>query len=218
MRTRSTRRRCGALTSEWTATIERDRSHPCIVAWVPFNESWGISDIARSKTQRSYAEGLYHLTKALDPTRPVVTNDGWEAPTTDMLGIHDYEPHPDGLGRRYGETGALERILSGEAHRPIRVALARQRLGEQPVLLSEFGGMALSDDLGATWGHSRCASPEELADRYARLLAAVRGVPHFAGFCYTQFADTYQETNGLLYADRRPKVPLEVIRRATRGR
>jgi hypothetical protein len=78
--------------------------------------------------------------------------------------------------------------------------------------------MALSDDPGGTWGYSRCASPDELADRYRRLLAAVRGVPYFAGFCYTQFADTYQETNGLLYADRRAKVPLDEIRRATRGR
>lgn len=205
-------------TSEWTAAIERDRSHPCIVAWVPFNESWGISDIARSDAQRSYADALYHLTKALDSTRPVVTNDGWEAPATDMIGIHDYEQDADALGRRYGEPGALARILSGDTQRPLRVALAGQRVGDQPVLLSEFGGMALSDDPGGTWGYSRCATADELADRYARLLAAVRAVPYFAGFCYTQFTDTYQETNGLLYADRRPKVPLDVIRRATRDR
>jgi beta-galactosidase/beta-glucuronidase len=29
-----------ALVREWTDVIERDRSHPCIVAWVPVNESW----------------------------------------------------------------------------------------------------------------------------------------------------------------------------------
>jgi len=38
-----------------------------------------------------------------------------------------------------------------------------------------------------------------------------------SGFCYTQFADTYQEANGLLFADRRPKFPIEDIARATRG-
>ena len=38
-----------------------------------------------------------------------------------------------------------------------------------------------------------------------------------AGFCYTQFADTYQEANGLLYADRTPKFPIENIALATRG-
>jgi hypothetical protein len=39
-----------------------------------------------------------------------------------------------------------------------------------------------------------------------------------SGFCYTQFADTYQEANGLLYADRTPKFPVERIRDATLGR
>ena len=39
----------------------------------------------------------------------------------------------------------------------------------------------------------------------------------FAGFCYTQFADTYQEANGLLFADRTPKFPIEDIYAATTG-
>jgi hypothetical protein len=49
------------------------------------------------------------------------------------------------------------------------------------------------------------------------LLAAVRSSIVLAGFCYTQFADTYQEANGLLTADRRPKFPLELIAAATTG-
>ena len=39
----------------------------------------------------------------------------------------------------------------------------------------------------------------------------------FAGFCYTQFADTYQEANGLLCADRTPKFPIDEIFAATSG-
>jgi len=39
----------------------------------------------------------------------------------------------------------------------------------------------------------------------------------FAGFCYTQFADTYQEANGLLTAAREPKFPLADIFAATTG-
>jgi hypothetical protein len=45
----------------------------------------------------------------------------------------------------------------------------------------------------------------------------VRALELLAGFCYTQLADTYQEANGLLYADRTPKFPLEAIAEATRG-
>ena len=36
-----------------------------------------------------------------------------------------------------------------------------------------------------------------------------------AGFCYTQLTDTQQERNGLLTADRKPKVPLEQVRAVT---
>jgi urease beta subunit len=39
----------------------------------------------------------------------------------------------------------------------------------------------------------------------------------FSGFCYTQFADTFQEANGLLCADRTPKVALDQIYAATRS-
>jgi hypothetical protein len=39
----------------------------------------------------------------------------------------------------------------------------------------------------------------------------------FSGFCYTQFADTFQEANGLLYADRTPKMPLARIAAAVAG-
>ncbi|HEX6313503.1 MAG TPA: hypothetical protein VFZ73_01535, partial [Gemmatimonadaceae bacterium] len=60
-------------------------------------------------------------------------------------------------------------------------------------------------------------TPEELAERYSQLLWVVSGLQMLAGFCYTQFADTYQERNGLLTADRRPKVPLADIAEATMG-
>src|SRR5206468_7609044 len=87
------------------------------------------------------------------------------------------------------------------------------------IVLSEFGGIALSPDRDRdrTWGYSRSESPENLAARYRALLEAVNSLGVLAGFCYTQFADTYQEVNGLLYADRTPKFPLEEIAAATRG-
>jgi len=68
-----------------------------------------------------------------------------------------------------------------------------------------------------TWGYSRAENAEDLGTRYFHLLTAIRSVPHLAGFCYTQLTDTYQETNGLLYADRTPKFPLDSIALATRG-
>ncbi len=207
------------LTREWAAVIERDRSHPCIVAWVPFNESWGLPGIARSPQQRDYAEGVYALTRALDPTRPVITNDGWEVPRTDILAVHDYDQDAETLGCRWGDPASMSAMIESGRVAGRRISLAGQRAGDVPVMLTEFGGIAYAPDVEpGAWGYSRVKSAKKLRKRYARLLAAVRSVGAFSGFCYTQFADTYQETNGLLYADRTPKVPLEKIARATRGR
>ena len=48
-------------------------------------------------------------------------------------------------------------------------------------------------------------------------MQAVHSLQLPAGFCYTQFAGTYQETNGLLYPEHTPKFPIAELARATRG-
>jgi hypothetical protein len=161
-------------------------------------------------------QALYHLTKTLDPTRPVIGNDGWESVATDIVGIHDYDEDPDCLARRYGRDETAQ-LFKRERPGGRLLILDRQGHTGQPVMLTEFGGIALSSDPEGTWGYSRCLTADEFADRYRDLLAVVRNVPLFAGFCYTQFTDTYQEANGLLYADRTPKFPIELIEAATRG-
>jgi hypothetical protein len=69
----------------------------------------------------------------------------------------------------------------------------------------------------ASWGYSRVSTATELAERYEQLMRAVHSIGMFSGFCYTQFADTYQEANGLVFANREPKMPWARIARATRG-
>ncbi|MHB8683524.1 MAG: glycoside hydrolase family 2 protein [Dehalococcoidia bacterium] len=209
---RFTPRAVARLTREWIAAVKRDYSHPCIVAWVPFNESWGVPDMPSSAAQRDYVRAVYRLTKSLDPTRPVVGNDGWEHVAADILTLHDYETDPAALERRYTACGPPEVGPHGR-----RLTLDGFRADRLPLMLTEFGGIAFARDAVGTWGYARAGSPKDLAARYERLLRAVQAVPSFAGFCYTQFADTYQETNGLLFADRTPKFPLEHIKAITRG-
>lgn len=203
---------------EWMQVLHRDYSHPCIVAWVPLNESWGVPNLPVSPVERNYVQALYHLTRTMDPTRPVIGNDGWESVATDIIGIHDYDPDPARITRRYHEGEALPDLLRRE--RPggrLLVLDGHHHADRLPIILSEFGGIALSPDGGRTWGYSRAESPAALHARYAALLAAVQRLGLFSGFCYTQFADTYQEANGLLYADRTPKLPLPEIAAATLG-
>src|SRR5262249_36058736 len=129
-------------------------------------------------------------------------------------GIHDYDDQPQRIERRY-VADEIPRLFKRE--RPGgRLLLLEGQTVEQPIMLTEFGGIAFSRDAGS-WGYSRTDSEEEFGKRYFELLRVVRALPMLAGFCYTQFTDTYQEANGLVYADRTPKIPVEQIALATRG-
>jgi hypothetical protein len=176
-----------------------------------------VPDLPDVAQQRHFVRSLYHLTKSLDPTRPVIGNDGWESVVTDIVAIHDYEANPAQLARRYTvNEESLAQMLRTERPGHRILVLDAQAHEGLPVMLTEFGGIAFSKERG-TWGYSRAKTSDDFAARYAALLEAVRSLPLLAGFCYTQFTDTYQEANGLLYMDRKPKFPLDQIAIATRG-
>ena len=199
---------------EWAEAIERDYSHPCIIVWVPFNESWGVPELPSVGQHRHAVDALYHLTKTLDATRPVIGNDGWESTATDIIGIHDYDANTEHISARYGaemdpaqlfdrrRPGGRVLTLDGYPHRG------------QPIMLTEFGGIAYmkcADETHQGWGYSSATDDADFAEQFAKLMDAVIKSPLFSGFCYTQFSDTFQEMNGLLCADRTPKMPLEDI-------
>ncbi len=204
------------LTREWLEVLARDRSHPCVVAWVPFNESWGVPNLPDNPSHRHYVQALYHLTRTLDPQRPVLGNDGWESSATDLVGIHDYDSNPERLRARYHSDDVVPRLFRKERPGGRLLVLEGHSNLNHPIVLSEFGGIAHSAE-PSSWGYSRCETASALQARYTALLQAVHDSRVFAGFCYTQFADTYQEANGLLFADRTPKFPIEQVRQATRG-
>lgn len=203
--------------SGWMQVVRRDRSHPCVVAWVPFNESWGLPQVGTSQQQQDFARSIYHLTKTIDPTRPVISNDGWEHAVSDIWSVHDYAPSGDSLRRRYGSSAALERTLHGPGPGRRAVLLGRQERAGQPVVISEFGGLSYRPEPGENWfGYGTVESPEQLRDRFCDLVTAIFECDGVAGFCYTQLTDTQQERNGLLTSDREPKIPIDQIRAIVR--
>ena len=209
----------GRLLDGVREAVARDYNHPCVVAWVPFNESWGVPELPRSPRQRDLVAALYHLVRALDGSRVVIDNDGWEHGDTDLFTIHDYAHDPKELAARYGDRERL--LASGLRHRPGGRSLSLGDAGPpEAVLISEFGGVRFGND-SIGWGYSEAGSPAELLERLGSLVAVLAGSSAVIGYCYTQFADTFQEQNGLLYSDRRPKVPLaslaEVFTKGGRG-
>ncbi|HEX6514340.1 MAG TPA: glycoside hydrolase family 2 TIM barrel-domain containing protein [Nocardioidaceae bacterium] len=207
------------LTREWLEVLERDRSHPSVVAWVPFNESWGVRWLADRQDQRSVVTGLYHLTRAVDPTRLVIANDGWENASTDVVGIHDYAPTGEDLFSRYSHPDLLHRTLTDWGPGPARVLLdATTACDQRPVMVTEFGGIGfMPEDGSGQFVYSRADDLEDFLRQLTEQFGALHHSTDLAGFCYTQLTDTEQEVNGLLTADRQPKAPAPRIRQIVTG-
>lgn len=201
------------ITTEWMDEILRDYNHPCIVAWTPLNESWGVPNIKDNIEQQSHSAAMIYLTKSLDATRPVISNDGWEHTCTDLLTIHDYEWRRDVLEKRYS---SLENILqSCPSGRP-PFANGWEYKG-QPILVTEFGGISYQKGEKEGWGYSNAVSDDDFARRYNDVISPLLDSPCVQGFCYTELTDVEQEINGLLTYDREPKIPVEVIKKINEG-
>jgi hypothetical protein len=173
------------------------------------NESWGVPEVETDPRQTAHLLAMYHLTRSLDPSRPVVSNDGWEHALTDLCTIHDYR-NAAVLGRLYATP---ESAVAEPERRPVYVPGYDYR-GE-PVLVTEFGGIAFRTADPEGWGYRTVSSEEELLERYKALVAALVRSETVQGFCYTQLTDIEQEINGLLTYDREPKADLALIREIT---
>ena len=211
------------LTAEWIDLVRRYRSHPSVVAWVPVNESWGVQDISTVPAQQQFAQSLASLTRALDPSRPAVSNEGWEHVDSDILGVHDYTTDPELFRARYvDKQSAWATVLDGHGPQGRRVVLndaqaERFTSGDAPLMITEFGGISMSEEEGS-WGYEVVRSTEEYATLLTGLFDALRASTEVVGFCYTQFMDTGQETNGLLTTDGKPKLPVTSIYQIVTGR
>ncbi|WP_420111158.1 glycoside hydrolase family 2 protein [Pseudactinotalea sp.] len=207
------------LTTEWVQIVRQYRSHPSIITWVPFNESWGIQHGAHDSRQRAYAIGLTNLTRALDPSRPVISNDGWEHTDSDIWTLHDYEGEREVLQQRYGSRESLEAMVRGIGPAGRRLSLTPVDEVTAPIMLTEFGGVSFitGEVPEDSWGYTSASDAADYEARLRAILEPVHASAALSGFCYTQITDTHQETNGLCDADRKPKLPMETLAAIIRG-
>ena len=201
------------FTTEWMETIRRDYNHPCIIAWTPLNESWGVENISRDPRQAHHSCSLVELTKALDSTRLVMSNDGWEQTIPDVLGIHDYESKKDVLVKRYAtKESTLNFRSAGRALFATGYAYAGQ-----PIMNTECGGIFFNVEDKTGWGYTNAEDYNHFYKLYHGVVSSFLGSPVLQGFCYTQLTDVMQEQNGLLTYDHEPKFDCDVIRRINEG-
>ena len=202
------------ITREWMEVIERDVNHPCIIAWVPLNESWGVPKLLTDRRQQHHALSMYHLTHSLDGTRPVISNDGWEHVKSDLFTIHDYEWRREVLEERYRTADSA--VTAKPANKWL--AVPGYPYDGAPIIVSEFGGISYKKSEWEGWGYSGADNDDDFIERLVNVVQPLYQSPAVQGFCYTQLTDVEQEINGLLTYDRVPKLPLETIREIILGK
>ena len=186
------------LASEWVEVIQRDRNHPAIIGWCPTNET--------PNEQRNVSIGyLYKLTRAIDPSRPIIDTSGYTHVMTDVDDNHDYDQDPISFKMREDGLKKGKPFRNHENDAPYR---------EQPFICSEYGGIWWNPGQKDTeaWGYGgRPKSEKEFIERLRGLTDALLDNPEMAGFCYTQLTDVEQEVNGLYTFARKAKFDPKTI-------
>ncbi|HMM00117.1 MAG TPA: glycoside hydrolase family 2 TIM barrel-domain containing protein [Bacilli bacterium] len=200
--------------NDWKRIVARDYNHPSIIAWIPLNESWGVPDISYDKSQQQFSVDIVNTIKEMDPTRLVVSNDGWEQTIGDLCCIHNYnhgQRSDEEKQRKFSnDISSVEKLIASTPAKKKIYADGYAYKG-QPIILSEFGGIAYNSNNG--WGYTSVKNSNELLEEYARIIDAVKNSSGLAGFCYTQLTDVQQEINGLLTFDRKYKIKPNKVRK-----
>jgi hypothetical protein len=200
------------FTREWMEIVRQNYNHPSIITWTPFNESWGVPMIKTDATHQAFTEAIYYLTKSYDKYRPVICNDGWEHTISDIITLHDYVEKGEEFLERYGDH--LQEILDNELFYNLhRSAFAEGYTYQgQPIILSEFGGIAFNNDQKG-WGYgNKVNTQEDYIARFNAITTAIKTINAICGYCYTQVTDVQQEINGIMDMDRNFKVEPKILK------
>lgn len=193
-----------AISTEWTEIVRRDRNHPAIVGWCPFNET--NEKAGRVQNLVTYA------TRQIDPSRPILDTSGYVHSLQDpeLLDAHDYDQNPASLRQRW------ENALGDM---PIPARYGRSSVAAfLPFFVSEYGGIGWNIH-SEGWGYGNAPKTlDEFYERYEGLTKALLDNPRMFGFCYTQLTDIEQEQNGLYAYDRAPKFDVKRLHTITSRR
>ena len=192
--------------SEWEDVVERDRNHPSIITWTPFNET-GIRKNHPIHYDRLVLD-VYNATKRIDQTRPINDASGYYHIKTDIYSSHVYEQNPV----------KFKEILAPNEKSSVFVNNYDQtQYDGQPFILDEYGGVRLiSKDYpeeGYWYYDSAPSTEDEFVGLITKLTDAILFYDSISGYCYTQLFDVEQEKNGIYKYDRTRKFDMAKIRK-----
>lgn len=186
---------------DWKRIVKRDRNHPSIIAWTPFNESWKYSD---NTNYRRFYKDVYEMTVSLDPTRLVnMASGGTFVDWTDIWTAHSYNQNAKSLH---------EQMQPDKNGKPKHTPFKKYPFDNQPYVLDEYGGVRCEAKSKSGWGYGKDPKTEkEFYKRLEDLTNALLKSKSVSGYTYTQLTDVEQETNGLFYYDRSNKFDLKKL-------
>ena len=202
-----------SILPEWLEELERDRNHPAIIGWCPFNETW---DVNGNRQFKGLLANIFRVTKAVDPSRPCIDTSGNYHEETDIFDFHDYDQNPVTFKEHYDKL-----MTEGELYDQLSAGnpnWVRQVYTGGPVFCSEYGGIRWAPEYvegtgTGSWGYGEdVKGMEDFKMRFKGLTDALLDNDRMMGLCYTQLTDVEQEQNGLYTYDRRPKFDAEWIR------
>lgn len=206
---------CKQYFKQFPRLIAEHISHPCIIAYVLFNESWGINEVHESDEIQEMTEKLYNTIKPMIGNRLVISNDGWEHTVSDVITFHNYLETYDELSSFLNK--GLKTIMDGGNAECVEnykdFFAGKYRYCGQPIMFSEFAGIAFVKDEDSGWGYGKGVETEaDFLEKYGGMLRFIEEHPEMRGFCMTQITDVYQEKNGIFTMAREEKVPVEVLK------
>jgi hypothetical protein len=174
--------------------VARDRNHPSIVAWVAFNETWGLGkpeDYKKDRGTQEWVGAMVQAIRELDPTRMVEDNSPCNYDhigNTDLNSWHFYIDDHDSARKHIQHVVDETRPGGGFNYCP---GIAQSSI---PLINSEYGAVSAGGgDRDISWG---------LRD----LTTQLRRHRLIQGFVYTELTDIEWEHNGLVNYDRSPKL------------
>lgn len=204
---------------EWREIVQRDWNHPSIIVWCPLNETTPPGDLSLARSfpyirqlnqYQDWLKEIYHLTRTIDPTRPVNDTSGFLHVISDIWSVHCYSKNlEDMISKMRPESGGVM----------IHAPSVETGYCGQPYLCNEFGGFKyIAPDRRnrePSWGYHGLdlQTPEELAAKIAEQVQWLIDAPEIGGYCYTQLTDVEQEQNGIYNYDRSEKFPVEIVRK-----